>query len=135
MPSLFESEEAIYDRYAACLAATEGLRRIRNRQIEHASERMKERSGSRAHKNAEKRAAATYYREQARGLELQIAKYWDQNAGYIRATYNYEAGVDYKYSGLDTAVILGALHADIGDNFYDPSSDRVLATTTLRGTR
>ena len=33
MPSLFSEEEETYDRYAACLAATEGLRRLRDRDI------------------------------------------------------------------------------------------------------
>lgn len=33
MPSLFVPEESVYDRYAACLAATEGLRRIRDRDL------------------------------------------------------------------------------------------------------
>jgi hypothetical protein len=33
MPSLFGPQEAQYDRYAACLAATEGLRRLRDRQL------------------------------------------------------------------------------------------------------
>jgi Domain of unknown function (DUF4168) len=33
MPCLFSEQEEIYDRYAACLAATEGLRRIRDRDI------------------------------------------------------------------------------------------------------
>jgi len=33
MPSLFLPEESLYDRYAACLAATEGLRRIRDRDL------------------------------------------------------------------------------------------------------
>jgi len=33
MPSLFLPEESPYDRYAACLAATEGLRRIRDREL------------------------------------------------------------------------------------------------------
>ena len=33
MPSLFSKQEDIYDRYAACLAATEGLRRIRDRDM------------------------------------------------------------------------------------------------------
>lgn len=31
MPSLFSGDESIYDKYAACLAATEGLRRLRDR--------------------------------------------------------------------------------------------------------
>jgi len=39
MPSLFLPEESIYDRYAACLAATEGLRRIRDRDL---AEEMRE---------------------------------------------------------------------------------------------
>jgi Domain of unknown function (DUF4168) len=33
MPCLFSEQEEIYDRYAACLAATEGLRRMRDRDI------------------------------------------------------------------------------------------------------
>ncbi|KAI2501726.1 protein of unknown function (DUF4168) [Fragilaria crotonensis] len=33
MPSLFGPEEAQFDRYAACLAATEGLRRIRDKKL------------------------------------------------------------------------------------------------------
>ena len=33
MPSIFQPEESIYDKYAACLAATEGLRRIRDSKI------------------------------------------------------------------------------------------------------
>lgn len=33
MPSLFAAEEIIFDKYAACLAATEGLRRIRDRDM------------------------------------------------------------------------------------------------------
>ena len=33
IPSLFADDEKIYDTYAACLAATEGLRRLRNRQM------------------------------------------------------------------------------------------------------
>lgn len=33
MPSLFQNDDMIYDRYAACLAATEELRRRRDRII------------------------------------------------------------------------------------------------------
>lgn len=33
MPSLFGPEEAQYDRYSACLAATEGLRRLRDKKM------------------------------------------------------------------------------------------------------
>jgi len=37
IPSLFADDEQMYDTYAACLAATEGLRRLRDRQMAHAS--------------------------------------------------------------------------------------------------
>ena len=33
MPSLFSAEEAEYNRFAACLAATEGLRRMRDQAL------------------------------------------------------------------------------------------------------
>jgi hypothetical protein len=33
MPSLFTPEEGVYDKYAACLAATEGLRRLRDQDL------------------------------------------------------------------------------------------------------
>ncbi len=39
MPSLFGSEDAQYDRYAACLAATEGLRRLRDKELEERASR------------------------------------------------------------------------------------------------
>lgn len=34
MPSIFTHEESIYEKYAACLSATEGLRRIRDAKID-----------------------------------------------------------------------------------------------------
>ncbi len=34
MPSIFTPEESIYDKYSACLSATEGLRRIRDAKID-----------------------------------------------------------------------------------------------------
>jgi hypothetical protein len=33
MPSLFTQEQGVYDKYAACLAATEGLRRLRDQDL------------------------------------------------------------------------------------------------------
>lgn len=37
MPSLFSPDEAQYDRYAACLAATEGLRKLRDKRLQRRS--------------------------------------------------------------------------------------------------
>lgn len=41
MPSVFDSEELVYDRYAACLAATESLRQTRDTAIIRASKAAK----------------------------------------------------------------------------------------------
>ena len=64
MPSLFSSEEETYDRYAACLAATEGLRRLRDRDI------MDELQGIRDP-------------EQASQKRRQIATQYVQNSGKV----------------------------------------------------
>lgn len=42
MPSLFLPEESLYERYAACLAATEGLRRIRDRDLAEEEARQRQ---------------------------------------------------------------------------------------------
>jgi len=51
MPSLFLPEESLYDRYAACLAATEGLRRLRDRKL--AEEAVMEQAGYRTSREAD----------------------------------------------------------------------------------
>jgi Domain of unknown function (DUF4168) len=75
MPALFKDEDAIYDRYAACLAATEGLRRIRDRQIAHEAERLRQQrpGGTRCYRKhlreAERRAVANYFRDSSKLLK------------------------------------------------------------------
>ena len=64
MPSLFSEEEETYDRYAACLAATEGLRRLRDRDI-----------------TAEIQAATDA--EDAKRKRKQIATQYVQNSGKV----------------------------------------------------
>lgn len=61
MPSLFGPEESEYDRYAACLAATEGLRRIRDKDLAQA--RAKGRTG-----DAEKHIKAQYVQNSSKVL-------------------------------------------------------------------
>jgi glucoamylase len=76
--------------------------------------------------------AAKWYRQQARELEPEIARHWDAGRGYITVTLNRDGGLDYKSSGLDSAVVLAALHASPrngnSDSFFGVTDDRVLAT-------
>ncbi len=80
--------------------------------------------------------AADWYTAQAGALETEIRKHWNQGQGIISATLDRDGGIDYKSSGLDTAVILGVLHAHLsGDDFFSPTSDMVLATASKLATK
>jgi glucoamylase len=73
--------------------------------------------------------AATQYRKQAKDLETELARHWDDARGYLVATLDRDDGIDYKASGLDTAVLLAVLYCHMpGDAFLSPTDDRVLAT-------
>lgn len=72
--------------------------------------------------------AASWYRQQAHAIESSLQNFWDPKRGYIVATRNRRGGVDYKNSGLDVAVILGALHGGMGDGFFDAKDPRVRHT-------
>lgn len=71
--------------------------------------------------------AAHWYDRQASRIAEALEKHWDPKRGIIQATLQRTGGIDYKHSGLDTAVILGVLHAYPNEVFpiLDP---RVLAT-------
>jgi glucoamylase len=71
--------------------------------------------------------AANWYRQQARLLEGEITRHWDSKHEQIRATL--DGSSDAKPSGLDVAVVLGALHAlSGGDSFFSVTDPRVLIT-------
>jgi glucoamylase len=72
--------------------------------------------------------ASEWYASQAREIEGQLKNFWDNKHKYFRATMNRRAGVDYKSSELDVAVILGMLHGFTGDEFLKFSDPRVLST-------
>jgi len=63
MPSLFSSDEAEYNRFAACLAATEGLRRMRDQALLDRS-----RKGSGSAMDEEHKIAAHYQENSGRVL-------------------------------------------------------------------
>ena len=72
--------------------------------------------------------ASAWYLEQARALQKEIEKHWDASKGIIVATLNRVGGIDYKGSGIDSAVVLGVLHGDAGDGFFSVKDFRVQAT-------
>jgi glucoamylase len=72
--------------------------------------------------------AAAFYEQQAAELARAILWHWDDRMGYFRATLDRTDGIDYKHSGLDSAVILGVLHGYADDGFLAPTDPRVLAT-------
>ncbi len=58
-------------------------------------------------------AAAEWYETQALAIDRDLERFWNQSRGYVVATLDRVGGVDYKHSGLDVAVVLGALHGDL----------------------
>lgn len=74
------------------------------------------------------RAAAAWYKQQARLIEAELMKFWDESKGHFVATRNRIEGLDYKHSNLDTSVILGLLHGSLNDGFLPFSDRRVLMT-------
>jgi glucoamylase len=82
-------------------------------------------------------AAAAWYRRQAAALDAMLAAHWDPKNGYIDSALDQDAGLGYKGSDLDSAVILGAIHRRALDGTVEspsqlaefaPTDPRVLAT-------
>jgi glucoamylase len=74
--------------------------------------------------------AAAFYAAQANNLELYILNYWDHKQRFFRATMNNVGGVDYKYSNVDAAVVLGLLHGHTNDGFLKFNDPRVVSTVS-----
>lgn len=72
--------------------------------------------------------AAAWYEGEAQKLKAKIGRHWDAGAGYVRATLDRDAGIDWKASGLDVSVILAVLHASGEDGVFPVTDERVLAT-------
>lgn len=72
--------------------------------------------------------AADWYLQQAKEIEQELQQFWDPSRGYFVATLNWEGGVDYKFSNLDSSVLLGLLHGDMHDGFLSWDDKRVTAT-------
>jgi glucoamylase len=73
--------------------------------------------------------AANFYNEQAQKIENDMERFWDVQNRLIKTTIDWRGGINYKYSNLDAAIILGSCYAYSKDfPFYCPNNDKVLAT-------
>jgi glucoamylase len=74
--------------------------------------------------------AADFYRQQAQAIAQELVNHWDSGRQIVVATLSPQnsPGCHAKASGLDVAVVLGALHGCAGDGFFCPGSDQILAT-------
>ncbi len=72
--------------------------------------------------------AANWYQKQAKAIEDELQNFWDPLKGYFVETPNRVDGLDYKYSNLDVAVILGLLHGGLNDGFLNWDDQRVTST-------
>ena len=72
--------------------------------------------------------AAGFYRSEMQAIQSDIGNFWDPSRGILVATRGRDEGLATKSSGLDSAIILGVLHAGFTEGEFSPTDDRVLAT-------
>jgi glucoamylase len=72
--------------------------------------------------------AAGFYQDQAHQIEGSLRDFWRDDRGIYRVTLNYRQGIDYKNSELDSAVLLGVLHAGFAGGEFSFADPRVLST-------
>jgi glucoamylase len=65
---------------------------------------------------------------EAKAIEQELLKHWDDTRGYFVATLNRTGGIDYKQTNLDASVILAVLHGHTNDGFLAVTDKRLLAT-------
>ncbi len=64
-------------------------------------------------------------------LQNELDSHWLQEKKYMRATLNRIEGAEaYKHTDLDSAVILGVLHASLDSEKFSVRDDRILSTAT-----
>jgi glucoamylase len=55
------------------------------------------------------------YASVAASIATKIDTFWSSSSGIIQTSQSYSSGVNYKSSGLDISVLLGAIHGGYGD--------------------
>ena len=77
--------------------------------------------------------APQWYRAQAAQLETEMGRHWDPEKGYIVSALDQDAGLQGKTSGLDSAVILAAIHRrPIDDQIMSAADARAFSVTDKR---
>ena len=71
--------------------------------------------------------AAQYYMQQANQIAQTLQAFWNPGVNYVMSSINVQSG-PRKPSLIDSSVLLAALYGDIGDGYYAPYDDRVLAS-------
>lgn len=75
--------------------------------------------------------AAAWYERQAEHIKFALGRYYEERRGILGATIDRNGGADYKYSNLDSAIVLGMLHSqphEESDGFLALASPAVLRT-------
>lgn len=72
--------------------------------------------------------AAAYYDAQAREIYKSLVSFWDSSAGIIRAATGIVGGDQGARSRLDSAIVLGILHANLASGEFSLTDSRVLST-------
>lgn len=75
--------------------------------------------------------AADWYQRQARLLEEKIENHWDKDRQILQATLNRDGGLDDKESGIDVAVVLGAMHMAGNDGYFAVTDKRLLSSAAI----
>lgn len=73
-------------------------------------------------------AAANWYLSQASQIDTTLKSHWSDQLGYIQTTLNYQGGLHYKYSNLDTSVLLAANHTEIPELSFAHDDPRMMKT-------
>jgi len=73
-------------------------------------------------------AAATFYREQAATITLDLKRFWNPSRKVIMPTLDRTGGIEYKDSDLDTSVLLAIIHSGEDRGDWSPSDPRVQST-------
>jgi glucoamylase len=77
--------------------------------------------------------APQWYRAQAAELTTEMGRHWDPEKGYIVSALDQDGGLQGKNSGLDSAVILAAIHRrPIDDQIMSPADAASFSVTDKR---
>jgi len=72
--------------------------------------------------------AADWYFTQSSQMEPELLRHWNPSKRILVNTLDRDEGLDYKFSELDSSVVLGVLHGHTAEGIISLSDDRVLAT-------